>query len=128
MGVMTQTPAPVLHHQTEADIVVEGGPSQNEGGGQQLIGWRLLLCFSLGAGLWWGVVRLLAAVLPESGMTEEILSVARLVILFVGVASLCLAGLVGLNEILRRVGPGKSRSSWPGSPTSRPSGAGGRLS
>lgn len=98
---MKETSTRALHRASEADVA---GSSQSEGEEQQLISWKLLLCLAIGAGFWLGLVQLLEAGVPGSGITGQILSVARLVILFCGVASLFLAALVGLNGILRRVG------------------------
>ncbi len=124
---MKRTPAPADHQRTEAGTIAEVGLFHNEGGDQQLIGWRLLLCFALGAGLWLGLIQLLEMTLPGSELMGEIVPVARFVIGCVGGASLCLAGLAGLNETLRRIGLDKDRSPRPRSATSRPSGAKGRL-
>ncbi len=78
-----------------------------------MIGWRLFVCFAIGAALWLGIVQLVAAGVPGSGVFGRILSVARLAILFVGVVSLCLAAMAGLNGILRKTEPASSRPLIP---------------
>jgi len=113
------------HHRPPTTL--EAGLSQSEGEGQQLIGWRLLVCFAIGAALWLGFIELVATGVPGSATWDRIFTAAQLVILFVGVVSLCLAAMARLNQILRRVGPDKGRGPRRGSATSRRSGAQGRL-
>lgn len=86
-----------------------GRPHADEG--QQLIGWKLLVCFAVGAILWLGVIQLVTVGVPESGIAARILAALRLAMIVAVSVSLVLAGLAGLNGALRR------RSD---SPTARP--------
>ena len=121
---MKQAPARA-HHHAEPGV---SALSTNEEEGQQLIGWRLFVCFAIGSGLWFGIIQSVAAGLPGSEMWGRILSVVRLVVLAVGAISLALASMAGLNEVLRRIGSPSGRVSSQGPATSSPSSAGGRLS
>ena len=128
-GFMKQIPGRTHHDHAGAGAAAQvAGPPGSEDLGQQLIGWRLFVCFAIGAGLWLGVLQLVASAVPEPGVWGRILSAIRFAVVFVGVISLALTAMAGLNELLRRVGPDGGRGSRRRSARSSPSGAGGHLS
>ncbi|MDQ3751329.1 MAG: hypothetical protein M3333_00340 [Actinomycetota bacterium] len=108
---MEQAPARTHHEHAGAGAAAQvAGPPRNEDEGQQLIGWRLFVCFAIGAGLWLGVIQLVASAVPGPGVLGRILSVIRFAVMCVGVISLALTAMAGLNELLSRIGPDGGRS------------------
>ena len=111
-GVVKRSSVETRHDRDE----LSGASSPlNEGEGQQLISWKLLVCFAIGAAFWLGAIQVLDVLLSETGRSPLVLAVLRRTVACAGLAALGLAALAGLNGALRhRRGPGPPASQGRG--------------